>query len=374
MSGLIIRAQEEEKNWTLNGYVKELASFNFSDDSLVVDNLIHNRLNFKWYPNDNLDIKLEIRNRLFSGETVKSLPNYGQFVDVNNDYLDLSVMSEGESWVAHSMIDRAYIEWHKNDWEVRVGRQRVNWGVNVVWNPNDIFNVYSFTDFDYEERPGSDAIKIKKYTGVASSLEIASNVAATFDEMVMAGMWNWNKKSYDYQVLLGKAGEDLVVGIGWAGNIKNAGFKGEFTYFNPYADESINESALVGSMAFDYSFESSLYLNGSLLFNSAGSNDPSLLESLQLFSQDRLTVRNLSAFKYSVFTQASYPFTPLVSGGVAVIMNPGERNAMFINPSVSVSLRKNLDINLVSQLYYDKFSGPYEAQAKVIFVRLKWSF
>ena len=37
--------------------------------------------------------------------------------------------------------------------------------MNLVWNPNDLFNAFSFVDFDYEERPGSDALRIQKYTG-----------------------------------------------------------------------------------------------------------------------------------------------------------------------------------------------------------------
>ena len=34
------------------------------------------------------------------------------------------------------------------------GRQRINWGQTFVWNVNDVFNAYSYFDFDYKERPG----------------------------------------------------------------------------------------------------------------------------------------------------------------------------------------------------------------------------
>ncbi|MEO9483054.1 MAG: hypothetical protein ABJG47_06390 [Ekhidna sp.] len=364
--------EEKEKKWWIRGYVKDLINVNIANDSTTFDNLIHNRLNFKWFPTDQINVKVELRNRFFWGETVKSVPNYGDLVDANNDYFDLSAMAGENSVLGHTMIDRAFVEWYENDWEIRVGRQRINWGINVVWNPNDLFNAYSFFDFDYEERPGSDAISIKKYTGVASSLELASNLADEFDEMVIAGKWGWNKWNYDFQVLAGKARKDLTIGFGWAGSIKDAGFKGEITYFTPY--EGAGNEALLATIAIDYSFESSLYINGSLLVNSAASITPNFQESINLVASDRITAKELSPFRYATFLQTSYSFHPLINGGVATIYYPSKRDALFINPSVTFSLKQDLDLDLISQIYFDKFFEEYESQARLIFLRLKWSF
>lgn len=33
----------------------------------------------------------------------------------------------------------------------------------MAWNPNDWFNTYNYFDFDYEERPGTDAIRVRVY-------------------------------------------------------------------------------------------------------------------------------------------------------------------------------------------------------------------
>ncbi|MEP1093595.1 MAG: hypothetical protein ABJG78_00710 [Cyclobacteriaceae bacterium] len=363
---------KEEKNWWLRGYVKDLVTTNIADDSVTFDNLLHNRLNFKWFPKDNLNIHLQVRNRLFWGETVKAIPQYGDLVDVNNDYADLSVMTGRKSLLVHSMIDRAFVEWYNTDWEVRLGRQRINWGINLVWNPNDLFNAYSFFDFDYEERPGSDAIRIKRYMGVASSFEIASNVAEDFDNLVMAGMWKWNKWNYDFQLITGKAQDDIAVGAGWAGSIKNSGFKGEVTYFAPYT--STGSESLLITLAIDHSFESSFYINGSFLYSSGAPVNPGFQQNVNLFSQERLTAKTLSPFRYATFIQTSYSFHPLINGGLSTIYYPGDRDALFINPTVSVSLKPNLDLDVISQVYFDKILNNYGAQARLIFVRLKWSF
>ena len=160
--------------YQFNGYIKDLVTIGFADDSTTFDNLILNRLNFKWFMADNMTFFLDVRNRLFTGNTVKNVEGYDRFVDSNNDYFDFSAQGpQNESWLFQSMIDRAYLEWYKGDWELRAGRQRINWGVNLIWNPNDLFNVYSFFDFDYEERPGSDAIRIKRYMGFASCFVVA---------------------------------------------------------------------------------------------------------------------------------------------------------------------------------------------------------
>ena len=271
------------------------------------------------------------------------------------------------------MIDRAYLEWYKGDWELRAGRQRINWGVNLIWNPNDLFNVYSFFDFDYEERPGSDAIRIKKYMGFASSFELAANYHDDFDEVVMAGMWKTNKWGYDFQLLAGKAQKDLALGAGWAGNVGDGGFKGEVTWFRPYTDRNLLSTALLASISADYSFESSFYLHGSVLYNSEGSEDLAL-EGLTFGNTGRLTVRDLSPFEYSVLLQTTYNFHPLITGGVATIYYPGNRHALFINPSVTFSVKPNLDLDLIGQFYFDQPMDKYEALVKLAYTRVKWSF
>jgi len=365
---------DESANWSLSGYVKDLVTINVADDSTLIDNLIHNRLNFSWYPADKWHLQLEVRNRLFYGDLTQAIPNYGHFIDQNNDYLDLSYYApKNKSWLFHTMIDRAYLEWYNEQWELRVGRQRINWGVNLIWNPNDIFNTYSFFDFDYEERPGSDAVRFKRYLGFASSLELAVSVNDDFDKMVMAGMYKFNTSGYDIQIFAGKAREDLTAGLGWAGNLNNAGFKGEVTYFKPYTNKGIISEALLASITFDYSFENSLYIHTSYLYNSGGNSNLMADALLLNTSNNRLTARNLSPLRHSIFLQATYNFHPLITGGLANIYYP-TAEAFFINPSLTYSVKPNLDLDVISQLFYDNSTGRLKAQARLFYVRLKFSF
>ena len=260
--------EEKPKNWQLNGYIKNMQTLIFFNDTagvFVQDNLIHNRLNFRWYLSEQFTFRAELRTRVFFGDLVRANPDYAKLVDnVNNDFFDLSlVLLDDNSWVIHSMLDRLYLEYVKNNLEVRVGRQRINWGINTVWNPNDIFNAFSFTDFDYEERPGSDAVRIKYYTGIASSFEVAARIYNVFEkdslnqEKIIAGLWKINKWNYDFQVLAGYVKDDLVLGGGWAGNIKTASFKGEFSYF--HALDERRKDAFAATFGVDYSIHSAQF-------------------------------------------------------------------------------------------------------------------
>lgn len=380
LCSIISLAQEsDEKKITFQGYLKNMVSFNYFNNDLWVEDLTHNRLNFAWYPNKNFSAFLEFRNRLIVGDFVRDIPNYDQIIDSNNDYFDLSAnLVNNRSMLLNVMADRAFIQWNKNDWEIKLGRQRINWGVNLAWNPNDLFNAYSFFDFDYEERPGSDALRVSKYTGPASSIEVAAKIADDKDRFVGAAMWRINKWNYDMQFITGIAQGDLALGTGWAGNLGKAGFKGELTYLIPVTPTTVNESydqLFLGALSVDYSFPNTLYLNGSILYNSMAEVNPTVGFAFTRARPGNYTMRNISNYRWSSFVQSSYQFTPLFLGGLSVIAYPGSK-AFFINPALTFSLRQNLDLDVVGQLFFDEdpISADYGPIYEAGFLRLKWSF
>ncbi len=368
---LLAQQSEEDPKFTVGGYVKDMATFNFAgEDSTLIDNLIHNRINLAWYPTQHLTGKLEFRNRIFFGDLVSLFPFYGELVDVNNDYFDLSWMPvNNDDLVIHTMIDRFYFEWNKNDWEVSLGRQRINWGMNLAWNPNDLFNAYSFFDFDYEERPGSDALRIRKYTGYASEIDFAIKAAEDFEDLTTAFKYQINKWNYDIQFIGGLMKNNITLGTGWAGNLWNAGFKGEMTYLNSLEDNEDN--GFLASVSVDYLFSNSLYLNGSALYNSYGVEEPNFF---LINTSSNLDIRSISPYQWSTFVQGSYPVHPLVNTGLSTIVFPSD-GSVFINPFVTYSITSNLDLDLISQLFFsDSFSDSYKAQSKLFYLRLKFSY
>lgn len=376
-------AQDEgsvPKRTSLNGYLKFLQTVQFQkpDENWITDNIFHNRLNFKWYPAANFTFTAELRTRLFYGETVKLFPPYKEFVDSNTGYVaDLSaVIAEGNSYFIHSVLDRVNVDWSKDKWQVRLGRQRINWGQSFVWNPNDVFNAFSFFDFDYEERPGSDAALVRFYTGATSSIEFATAFAKNWDDYKIAALYRWNKGNYDYQVLTGKVGLDYALGGGWSGQIGGAGFKGEVTWLEPLDDFLSGDGVVVASLSGDYTFENAVFVHSEVIYNSYASRsgmtgaDPGAGLSALLESRSPKT---LTFTEWSWFNEGSYQISPLVKAGLYTIYNP-EDVSLFLGPNAEVSISDNVYLLFMGQFFMGASDSVYGDLGYFNYLRLKWSF
>lgn len=371
-SGLL---EEAPSRLELRGYIKNMQTLLFfhtpAGNQFVQDNLLHQRSNLHWMPSDRLGFYAELRSRAFFGDLVRNNPDYAaQVGDANNDVFDLSaVWQSGDAWVFHTMLDRLYAEYQSDKWEVRLGRQRINWGIGTVWNPNDLFNAFSFTDFDYEERPGSDALRVRYFSGYASSVELAVKAFRNRSDAVAALLWKFNAGSYDVQLLAGYAREDLVVGGGWAGNLGNAGFKGECSYFIPTTESG--EQSLALSASLDYAFSNSLYIQGGYLYNSLGAVNG----AIQGLFGFRLSAKNLYPFRHALFGQVGYPLTPLLRSGIACIYSPVSSRALFLNPTLTLSVAENWDLDMVGQVAANRgVDGVFSSPLQAAFLRLKMSW
>ncbi|MBL6449236.1 hypothetical protein JMN32_23200 [Fulvivirga sp. 29W222] len=370
----ILHAQDDSyrpPKTSLNGYLKFLQTVQFEDvdGNWTTDNIIHNRLNFKWFLSPSLKFVTEARTRLFYGETVETYPQYSDLVNRDVGYFDFSaIVVEGGAYFIHTTMDRLYLDWSVDNWQVRAGRQRINWGQCFVWNPNDIFNAYSFFDFDYEERPGSDAVLVRYYTGTTSSVEFATSFADSFDKFKMTAMYRWNVYDYDFQVIAGKVEQDMALGVGWSGQIKDAGFKGEATWLEP-EHKSESERAVVITVSSDYTFKNSFFIHSEAIYNSFGNKAAG---DLGFFSESR-TPKTLTATEWSWFNEISYQVSPLVKAGVSSIYNP-EVRSVFLGPNAEISLSDNLYVLFFGQFFFGPDESQYDELGFLNYLRLKWSF
>ncbi len=374
-----LMGQQEPKKTELTGYVKYLQTTTFYDApgiQATTNNLLHNRLNFRWYPNDTWKIAIEARNRIFYGEEVKLAPfqfgqSYGEVINQDAGLVNLSKLWLNDpAVVLHSTIDRAYVNYTQGKWDIRVGRQRINWGINLVWTPNDLFNAFNFLDFDYEERPGSDAIRVTYYPGMMSSAEVAFSPGRNISESVGAGLYKFNVKGYDIQVLGGYARGDIATGVGWAGSIGGTGFKGEATWFEPTVHSQDSLSAFSASITADYLIAKGPYISGAILYNSLGESSNSLQSGLVSAS---LSPKSLFPGKWAGLVQASGQINPLFSISGSAIYSPTQHITVFF-PTFTYSIRENWDIDLIGQAFFSDRPQGYGHGATALFFRLKWSY
>ena len=241
-----------------------------------------------------------------------------------------------------------------------------------MWNPNDLFNAYSFFDFDYEEKPGSDAIRLMYYPSYTSVAELAVKVNRN-EQITAAGYYRMNQWGYDVQFLGGILNNDeYVAGVGWSGHIKGAGFNGELTYMRPAKNFHDTSATLLASVSASYMFANSLMLQMEGYYN--GHYEHMDMGSFRNYYFRPLTVKTLSFSKFSWFAQASYPIHPLLEGTLAVMYYP-DMEGYFLNPSLRYSLTNNVQLSAFAQLFQGKFTGG-GGQEKInfLFFRFKWSF
>lgn len=374
-----INAQDQvESKWkdkiSFSGYLRYMNSSSvINSDSTIKDNLIHNRLRIKLDLNSRFNAVVEMRNRAFFGQATKINPNLGNILNNDLGELDLSfVPYDQKELVIHSIFDRAYIKYSSDKWELRIGRQRINWGVNLAWNPNDLFNAYSLIDFDYQERLGVDALRLQYYIGEMSTIELSAQPGMSIDESIFAGLWKFNLNGSDFQFLFGNYYEDVAIGFGLATNIKNAGVTIESTYFNPKNNSKTSEG-LSTSFSVDYSTKSGIYFNSSFLFNSLGSTKKSTDDNLFGSFLTDISAKRLMPSKLTYFTQVSGNFTPAINGSMTIFHMKGEE-MLLIMPSITYEIKENLDTMLLAQLIYNQIESNFNSMGVGIFLRCAYNF
>lgn len=373
----VFSQKKEDKKWSGHGYVKYMTIESISHDGNTINqNFIHNRYNFRYDIKPNLTAKIELRNRLFYGEFLKFSPTFADQLGIDRGYVDMSWnLIANKNVILHSTVDRAWLNWTNDKWDVGLGRQRINWGVNLVWNPNDLFNVLNFTDFDYEERPGSDAFRAQRFfKDGMSKVELAYKHTGNLRTTVVAGMYKFNKNLYDIQIIAGKYQTDAVLGLGWAGSIKNAGFKGEVTYFEPVYQNPINKNrAVSATTSVDYSFRKGLYVMGSFLYNTVQSGQVSQLVALGNTTGNPLSARQLMPNEYSVFVQFSESINPLIGASFASIYAI-DINAFLLFPTISYSMTQNMELSFVAQSFLAMKGAIKGHVGSGLFLRFKYSY
>jgi hypothetical protein len=363
-------ASQEKKSFSLDGYTSVMQSVMFDSlkGNFTNDNLIHNRLNMKGYLGEHITLVLELRNRIFTGDAVKA-PGYRSLIGTDQGLTDLSfnLVSE-KSFLINTTIDRYWLDFNYGKFQARIGRQRINWGQTLVWNPNDIFNAYSFFDFDYIERPGSDAIRLQYYPGTSSSVEFAIKADREKD-VTAAALYRFNKWGYDIQFLAGLAnGSDLVAGTGWSGSLGTISFRGEASWFQPKESFTDSKGRGLVTTGFDKVFKDNSMAQIQVMY----CNDPLKLTNFNSFYSGDLSSKDLAFSRFSAFGQFSYPATPLLNISASAMWFP-DLHGYFAGPSVDYSLAENVDFSLIWQHFYSEMAG-IRTRVNIGFLRVKYSF
>lgn len=366
-SPLITHGQELNK-WEVKGYIKGMMMS--TQDPFQGDRLLsgfgQTRVRNDLTMSSHVSFRLDARFSLYGGDLVNRYPMLDEIMDKDPGIVDLTTVNDfNDRCLTVLNVDRLLMDVDFNKWNLTIGRQRINWGMNTLWNPNDVFNAYDFFDFDYEERPGRDAVRFQYATGDMSFVELATAHQEGHDPST-AILYRFNKRGYDWQILAGKNLGNWLGGLGWAGNIRDLGFKGEVR-FTDFDEGPRLENGVVASLGIDRTFEPGWYIGLNSFYN--GEAKGLLTPSGNTLDIQSSNFSGASSFSYeeALALQLSRQFN--IKWNAAFILLYGEGGQWAAMPSISYSLGEDLDVLLTGMGFY----GNVPQQSNV-FIRLKWSF
>ena len=346
----------------LGGYVKNLTTYTDGNIDFIpieygqLQNTSQLRLNFDWYLSNYLTFTAQSRNLFTYQKNIKATNSYLNLFSTSGYYFDLNyTLIDSEDLNLAGEIDRLHLSAYFDNWQITAGRQRIAWGTCLVWNPTDFFNPFDILDFDYEERPGTDALHVQYFTGPLSQAGLAISPGKIKEKVVYAFRYLFNQWNYDFGLIAGWQRNGIQLGMNWAGQIADGGFRGELLYSKPDYDIRIpipsagfifekvyDQSYWTAALSADYTFSNSLYLHTEYLYNGLGVTKNAGLRRLET-----LLTGELSPAKHSIYQEMSYDITPLLRGTFFVIYNPTDFS-WIAAPSLKYSLANNWEVYLLA--------------------------
>ncbi len=339
------------QNFTVYQTIPQSLSEIFHSDKSFITDLLRIRLKpviFLWHGGRlNIDYELNVNyfNRKFIYENLSVTTNRRTVTS-----LFWSPVNEDKIKINH-FIDRLYFRQKLPFGNIKIGRQRIAWGTGRIWNPTDLFNPINPAAYYLIEKPGADAISAKIRFGNFTDLNIVYNPVDNFNKYNFGGRFRTNFLGYDFSIMGGRFDEKTIVGLDFAGNIFDAGFRGEGIYsIDP--DNSGN-NFLKFIVGIDYQFTPKFYMLAEYHFNGEGKTDKYHYEFSRLLHGE---IQNVSRNYLAV--SGMYELTPLLLLNALSIFNLND-NSGFISVSGNYSVTENFYVNLGTQIFWGEKLSEY---------------
>lgn len=154
---------------------------------------------------------------------------------------------------------------------VEIGRQQIPWGKGHFFTPTDIFNPFSPTQIELEERDGVDAIYFtsNEWKGFKGEF-VYTPRGKRLHPQRFVGRISHDVVGYEVGILGGGYGKDQIVGFDTEGNLGNAVFRGEGLF--QAVDQGRNFFKY--TLNVDYNLPHNVLIGGEYYFNGDGKRRP----------------------------------------------------------------------------------------------------
>ena len=358
------------QSWEFSGFVSEMPSYSWQKNNhAYFDNLIHNRLNIQHQLNKNLLLNIEFRNRWYWGESIRNDATQKYIIDSDPGAIDLSFnIGTSNSYVINSKIDRLSLIYNKGCFNLKVGRQRVDWGLSKIWNANDIFNTYSFYDFDYEAKPGMDGVSmgfsLSDNKQIETVLKVNSNQKLSF-----ASMFKTNINNFTLHLMAGEINqEDYVLGLGWKYRNNKTEVYSETSYFKSQ-DNKLKDNCII-TAGLSYYFNK-ITLSAEYLYSDYIEEERGDVNALM---NRGVSLKNLSIADHTYNFSLQYSFSKIVKSSIDLIgFGYPVFDGIYLGSTTHIDLNNDLTLSGIVQGFHQSWL-PEKKSSLYFYLRLKKNF
>ncbi|MCI6160193.1 MAG: hypothetical protein SPI18_10285 [Prevotella sp.] len=363
------------QNLSVSGYVENCTMVAETDPKMTEETLWQNitclRTDVEWRMNGHWQMEVGIKNHLTWGndnvtkELEGALNRRTNRLNLNWKILD----TKGR--MMSLAPDRCMVQWSANRWEVKAGRQRINWGQTVIWNPNDIFNPSPFVTLYYPEHSGCDAIRTTFYHNETARSELAASVDWA-GKPTIAFLHANHSGETDFQLMGGVyKGSDMVIGGGMTTALNNVNIRMEGSYFHDFKTTEGETDLMEISLGADKIFPNNLTLQGEVLYT----NRPLKVTADGIWERSFLqtSAKRLTISHWSLAGSVYYPFTPRCSikaiGGYW-----HDHRSMYADMELKYQITQDLQVAATVHAADYNDDTLLRADAHMGTLRLKWNF
>lgn len=360
----------------VSGYIFNLGSYSYSRENEILGqiklpsaesttNLLRARFRPVLYLGDNTRIESQY-------EINGMVSNRNMFVltEISENRRQLYKLAQNlytdKHTVVNHYLDRLFIKHSLDQAEITIGRQRISWGVGRVWQPTDLFNPLNPANFSKIEKDGADAVSAKYFFGDFTDLEIVYNPTMAKYSDNFGARFRTNYKQYDMSFMAGHFDNRTVLGGDFAGNLFDAGFRGEAIY--SFLDGDYKKEFLKFILGLDYQFSELVYGLIEYQNNGEGSISKKDYDLFKLANGDILNV----GVNYLALSLA-YKLTDLTNLSISNNYNIDD-NSGFSSVSMIYQYTQNLQLNLSLMATYGNSGSEYRFYPMSCFVIVDYFF
>ncbi len=360
-----------QTEWNFSGYLSNLPvyqagmkDFLGSGRSLALDlNRLRLRPTFYWGENTRIHLEYEI-DALYQQNAglLFALPQKTNRQRFNWRW---QPVAKAHIMLIH-YIDRLYLRRDFSFGNLTIGRQRVAWGTGRIWNPTDLFNPINPASFDKIEKDGADLVSAKIYLGNFTDLTLVFNPQDSWRQSNAGYRFRTNYREYDLSLVGGYFDKRLTLGGDFAGNLYDAGVRGEWLLS---ADKNnLRRNYIKWVAGIDYQFTSKLYALFEYHFNGQGARRRQDYDLLSLLNSSILNLNR----RY-LFTQVNLQLHPLVNTSLGYNANLVDGSG-FVFAALTYSVKENTELGVGGQLFYGSDFSEYWFYPNSFFLRGEYYF